>query len=222
MEVRKRRTQQERRDATVRTLIAAATEALIEEGYAAASVQRICARTHLSQGALFRQFPTREALMVAVGEDVGAQLLERYRKRFGTLQKNGGTDVPTAMKLLRDTCRSRLNMAWYELVTAARTNENLRKQLEPMARRYFDSITRLARELLPDVAAAMGERFDVLVGMTIAMFDGESMHRAVVRDARVEDRRIELLADAVAMLAGKTDATGRPEVRKRVVTGRGG
>jgi AcrR family transcriptional regulator len=213
MEMPKRRTQQERREATVRTLIDAATEALIEEGYAAASVQRICARTHLSQGALFRQFPTREALMVAVGEDVGAQLLERYRKKFVTLQKNGGTDVATAMKLLRDTCRSRLNAAWYELVTAARTNETLRKALEPAARRYFESIVRLARELLPDVANAMGENFDVLVGMTIAMFDGESMHRAVIRDPRAEDLRIELLAAAIRTVGGRAD------VRKRVSRG---
>ncbi len=67
-----RRTQEERRETTIRKLLDAATEALIEDGYAAASVQNVCDRAGLSQGALFRHFATREELMVAVGHDVGS------------------------------------------------------------------------------------------------------------------------------------------------------
>jgi hypothetical protein len=45
--------------------------------------------------------------------------------------------------------------------------------------------------------------------MTIAMFDGESMHRAVIRDARVEDLRIELLAGAIGMIRQEDGKRGR-------------
>ena len=197
--IEKRRTQKERREGTIRTLLDAATDTLIEVGYAEASTQRICTRTELSQGALFRHFATREALMVAVGEDVGAQLLAQYRKKFTRRHDN---DVRAAMKLLRDTCRSRLNQAWYELATAARTNETLRKALEPVARRYYADIAELARALLPDVAAKMGDAFELLVGTIIAIFDGESLHRFVLREPRaVDDARIELLAAAFTSLA---------------------
>src|SRR4051794_17665171 len=80
-----RRTQQERREGTIRKLLFAATETLIEVGYAEASVQRICARAGVSQGALFRHFPSREALMVAASADVGNRLLLQYREEFEAL-----------------------------------------------------------------------------------------------------------------------------------------
>ncbi|MEO7093698.1 MAG: helix-turn-helix domain-containing protein, partial [Polyangiales bacterium] len=113
-----RRTQQERREGTIRKLLDAATSMLIEVGWAEASVQRICARGEVSQGALFRHFPSREALMVAVAEDVGHQLLVRYRVEFEALGDQR-EDVVAAMRLVREACRSRLNQAWYELRMAA-------------------------------------------------------------------------------------------------------
>jgi AcrR family transcriptional regulator len=192
----KRRTQQERREGTIRKLLDAATDTLIELGYAEASVQRICTRAELSQGALFRHFATREALMVAVGEDVGARLLDRYKRKFTALPK-GGNDVPAAMRLVRDACRSRLNQAWYELELAARTNENLRKALEPVARRYYADISQAARELLPELSTKLGDSFDVLVATVIATFDGETMHRFVLKEPALEDARFDLLAGAL-------------------------
>jgi AcrR family transcriptional regulator len=200
--IERRRTQQERREGTIRKLLDAATDTLIEVGYAEASVQRICARTELSQGALFRHFPTREALMVAVGEDVGKQLLEQYKKKFKVV-KRSEDELAAAMRLLRDACRSRLNQAWYELTIAARTNESLRKGLEPVARAYFAAITATARELLPDVSAALGDSFEILVKTMVAVFDGEQVHHFVVHDPRrVDDARIELLVSAFRAFMG--------------------
>jgi AcrR family transcriptional regulator len=196
----RRRTQLERREGTIRKLLDAAADTLIEVGYSEASTQRICARTGLSQGALFRHFPTREALMVAVGEDVGAQLLEQYKKKFKAVKKSDH-DVAAAMRLLRDSCRSRLNQAWFELSIAARTNATLQKALEPVARDYFASICATGRELLPDVSAALGDSFDTLVSTVVAVFDGEQLHRFIVRGPRaVDDERIELLAVALQAL----------------------
>jgi AcrR family transcriptional regulator len=201
----KRRTQEERRTSTIRILLDAATDTLIEVGYADASIQRICARTELSQGALFRHFATREALMVAVGEDVGAQLIEQYKRKFKAVKREGD-DVVGAMRLLREACRSRANQAWYELAIAARTNENLRKALEPVARAYFASITVTARELLPGAAALLGDTFDILVSSIVAVFDGEQLHRFIAPEPRkVDDARIELLGAAFRTLLQRAD-----------------
>lgn len=196
----KRRTQKQRREGTIRKLLDAATDTLIEVGYAEASVQRICARAELSQGALFRHFATREALMVAVGEDVGDRILERYRRRFLSVPA-GETSVAAAVRLVRDACRSRLNQAWYELSIAARTNENLRRHLEPVARRYHEDIATSARELLPDFAAKMGGSFDVLVATVIAVFDGEAVERFAIVRPEIEEARLALLVAAVEQLA---------------------
>jgi AcrR family transcriptional regulator len=202
---RRRRTQQERREGTIRKLLDAATGVLIEVGYSEASVQRICARADVSQGALFRHFPSREALMVAVGEDVGDQLLARYREQFEALGE--ADDVGVAMRLMRDACRSRLNQAWYELRIAARTNDTMRHALGPVYKRYGKDIERLAGALLPDLAASLGDRFPVLVSSLIAMFDGEVMQRFVMKAPRVEEARLELIAEAVALLTGRMRPT---------------
>jgi len=192
----RRRTQQERREGTIRKLLDAATEALIEEGYASASVQRICERAGVSQGALFRHFETREALMVAVGQDVGRQTLARYRREFDGLRDQEDL-LPLAMRLVRDRCRSRLNQAWYELAMAARTSPRLKRGLRPVAEAYYGDIDRLARELLPDLAAAMGERFAPLVETVIGVFDGEMVRRFVLSKPGSERATLELL-DAMA------------------------
>ena len=191
-----RRTQKERREGTIRKLLDAATETLIDVGYAEASVQQICDRADVSQGALFRHFATREELMVAVGADVGARILHQFRRKFAAAKKRE-SDVEAALRLVREACRSRLNTAWYELELAARTNDALRHALEPVLRRYFADITGLARELLPGVAARLGSSFDMLVTSVIMMFDGETTHRFLVDDAAAEDARLAALVRAL-------------------------
>jgi AcrR family transcriptional regulator len=195
-----RRTQEERREGTIRKLLDAAADALVDDGYAAASVQNVCARAGLSQGALFRHFATREALMVAVGEDVGRQMLARYKRDFEAL-RDKEEPLVLAMRLVRERCRSRLNQAWYELAVAARTSASLRKGLRPVAERYHDEIGALAVELLPDVAAAMGDRFQALVSLIIAVFDGESLHRFVLSRPALDDQRLELLGAMAGLVA---------------------
>jgi len=205
----KRRTQKERREGTIRKLLDAATETLIDVGYAEASVQRICARAELSQGALFRHFATREALMVAVGADVGARILERYRARFLSLPA-GEAAIAPAVRLVRDACRSRLNQAWYELSIAARTNDNLRKHLEPVARHYYEDIATAARELLPELATNVGSSFDVLVTTVIAVFDGEAIARFAVVQPELEESRLTLLVAAAEQLVGGSVQVAAP------------
>ncbi len=194
-----RRTQEERREGTIRKLLDAATETLIDAGYAEASVQAICARAGVSQGALFRHFPTREALMVAVGEDVGNKTLERYRREFEAL-RGPSEPLVLAMRLVRTHCRSRLNLAWYELASAARTHSTLRKALEPVAARYHADIEALARDLLPGLASQLGDRFTVLVDTIVAIFDGEVVHRFLLKRPRLDEARLELLTGLAALV----------------------
>jgi AcrR family transcriptional regulator len=198
MIVKTRRTQEERREETTRKLLDAASEVLIELGYAGASVQKVCERAGVSQGGLFRHYPTREALMVAVGEDVGQKLLADYKKKFEALRGASDDPLGLAMRLVRDQCRSRLNQAWYELAIACRTSPGLRKALQPAALRYYADVEVLARELLPELAREMGETFPVLVTTILAVFDGEVVHRFIMKAPQLEDARFELLRKALA------------------------
>jgi AcrR family transcriptional regulator len=187
-----RRTQEERRGGTIRKLLDAATATLVDVGYAEASVQAICARAGVSQGALFRHFPTREALMVAVGEDVGRRMLTSYQNEFEAL-RGSAEPLVLALRLVRAHARSRVNQAWYELALAARTHGTLREALAPAAIAYYREIEALARQLLPDVAARMGDRFGLFVETMLAIFDGENVHRFVLPSDASDDARLALL-----------------------------
>jgi AcrR family transcriptional regulator len=193
-----RRTQAERKQSTLRKLFDATTDSLVEQGYAGATVQAICTRAGVSQGALFRHFPTREALLVAVAEDVAGRALASFRESIA--HEAGDDPVLLAMKLVRRQCRSRQNQAFYELVLASRTNPDLSTALRPLAKRYYDDIERLARDTLPNLAAQLGPRFRVLVDTVVCVFDGETLHRMVLVDDELDDARLLALRAALEPL----------------------
>jgi AcrR family transcriptional regulator len=164
-------------------------------------VQEICQRAGVSHGGLFRHFATREALMVAAAEDVGEQILAHYRQKFETLRKNEDP-LRLALRLVREACGSRLNQAWYELAVAGRTSPRLKKAIAPLAERYYENIRQVARETLPELAAALGPSFDVFVETIIAIFDGEQVHRFLLQREETEAQRIDLLMALVGAVLG--------------------
>jgi len=195
-----RATQAERRAATQRKILDAATELLIRSGYAGATMPRVVARAGVSVGGVFRHFPTREALMVAVGEDVAQRMLASYRGWFEDAREDGGDPITRALKLLRRATRARLNQAWLELVHACRTDAALKKALAPVGRRYADAIDELAAAVLPELSEALGDRFPLLVRTVVALFDGEQMQRMLFAEPALEEERVELLVALVGAL----------------------
>jgi AcrR family transcriptional regulator len=192
-----RRTQEERRGATIHKILDAATASLVANGYAKTTVQEICTRAGVSQGGLFRHFPTMDALMAKVGEHVGTKLIDSYRRRFAR-EAGGGDPLVTALRLVRDHTRTRDNQAFYELFVAARTNDTLRAALEPVAARYYPQIIALGEELMPELATALGPRFGLLVSTILMTFDGETIERTVGVGRDTEDERLALVAEWIA------------------------
>jgi AcrR family transcriptional regulator len=69
-----RRTQEERRDATRRALIAAARRQFAENGYSATNTPAIVAEAAVTRGALYHHFADKQALFEAVVEEEHALL----------------------------------------------------------------------------------------------------------------------------------------------------
>ena len=187
-----RRTQQERRQATVRKLLDAATAALIEVGYSNTSVQEICQRAGVSHGGLFRHFSSRIELLIHVAEDVGEGLLELYRSDFERLRKSAPDEPVLALKLLRVNTQSRLHQAWFELQLAARTDRQLHQALLPIWKRRYQATQQLALALLPEAARDIPD-FTVIVDTMVTLFHGEAMDGFLREDRRSEQRRMDWL-----------------------------
>jgi AcrR family transcriptional regulator len=190
-----RRTQRERREATIAKLIDATIESLLEVGYSGTTVKEICTRAELSHGALFRFFPSVLDLVLAAGEETARRQIEEFERRFAKTKRRADP-IASAMRLLREACRSPINAVFYELLVAARTDADLRRALQPAMRRYYEAIRAAALEV-PGIDAIPEELLEVLLFTAIHMFDGETLARGVLPMPELEERRLELLIGLV-------------------------
>ena len=189
----RRRTQKERREATIEKLVGATIASLLAVGYTRTTVKEICRRAGVSHGALFRFFPSVLDVVLAAGEEVARRQIAEFEARFA--RSGAGRDADpfaTALALLRAACRSGTNTVFYELLVAARTDPALRRALRPSMRRYYDAIRRTAFAV-PGADAFPPELLELLLFTAVHTFDGESLARVVLPQRAVEERRLALL-----------------------------
>ncbi|WP_106397974.1 TetR/AcrR family transcriptional regulator [Actinocorallia populi] len=206
----KRRTQRERREATVARLVDATIASIARTGYAGTSVGEVCARSGISKGGLFRHFDSRLALVVAAAEEVARRHLALARRRLAAAPPG---DLRAALALMRERHRDDENAVWFELMVAARADADLRARLAPVACDFFAEITGLAREV-PALAPLPDEALHLLVSSVRNLFDGEAISRTVAPDPAVEDARLDLLADYADFLIARHTAAPRRAERE--------
>lgn len=184
-----RRTQRERRESSIRKLLDATCESLIEVGYANTSIQQICSRAGLSHGGLFRHFSSRLALIIAVADEVNNALIDQFAQRFQALREQQDP-FRLALSLLRDNCRARDNEAWFELIMAARTDAALREAMQPIWQENRRRTLDIAQRLFP-LEYADHPDFPVLVDCIVSQFHGEAINAFVEQDASADQARLE-------------------------------
>jgi AcrR family transcriptional regulator len=177
---RPRRTQAERSEATIARLLGAARDALVAVGYRATTVQEICGRAGLSQGALFRHFDTRLAVIIATADQLADRVRREFDALFGSLPLADQTERERVRRLLRAmsvVLRSADELAWLELLMAARTDEALRAALLPLWRANRQAIGRSWARILPE-RAARDPDFNATVEAVTLIFVGDTIHNA--------------------------------------------
>ena len=87
--IQPRRTQQERREQTIARLVDATIECLVKDGYSGTTVKAVAARAGLSQGAIFRHFPTRLELLMATMNTVADRFIQGYQQRVADFAAQG-------------------------------------------------------------------------------------------------------------------------------------
>ncbi|BBX88954.1 TetR/AcrR family transcriptional regulator [Mycolicibacterium boenickei] len=186
------RTQQQRREETVARLLDAAIDTIIEVGYAKASAAVIAKRAKVSDGALFRHFPTMSDFMAATAQEVARRQLESGSKLVAEIPADQ-PPLPAVLTILRDIAGSDTNTVWHELMMAARTDEKLRGPLQTVLAEYIDNIYETAKSA-PGADQIPEDVFAVLLTIVINTFDGAAMVRRVLPLPELEDARIAMLA----------------------------
>ncbi len=148
-----RSTQAERRASTRRAILDATVEVLVDQGYAGATTTAIVRRAGMSQGALFRHFPTKADLFGACVEDLFPRLVEQYAAviaQAATADPDASVATVVLHPLLQAMERPDVRAA-AELVTASRTDPDLAARLDPVQRTHREHIRTAGRELLGSV-----------------------------------------------------------------------
>jgi AcrR family transcriptional regulator len=188
------RTQQQRREETIARLLDASIETIIEVGYARTSAALIAKRARVSDGAIFRHFPTMRDLMAATLNEAGRRQLEEVATRFADIP-TGTPALEEALTIISDVIGNPTNTVIHELWVAARTDEKLRDTLREVMAVYVAKIYDAARAVpsAEELKALGEENFAALVAVLINSFDGAAMFRNVLTQPEIEERRIPLL-----------------------------
>jgi AcrR family transcriptional regulator len=185
------RTQQQRREDTIARLLDASIDTIVEVGYARASAAVIARRAQVSDGALFRHFPTMGDFMAATAREVMRRQLDLFTKQVAEIPPDGPA-LEAALRIMRDVTGNATNTVMYELMVAARTDEKLRTTLQEVLTEYAANIYDVARAL-PGADQFPDDVFVALVAILTNTFDGAAIVRAVLPQPDIEDKRIQLL-----------------------------
>lgn len=197
-----RRTQAERKAATMGRLVQATAEALAELGYARATVSEICIRANVSSGALFRHFSSRLALIVHTTETLGEGQLT-FVEGLADSMLDTADPVETWVRFARDASRSDTHAAWREVMVAARTNAALRTKVSPVLQRYERALQETALRLLAPNAADP-HRAQMVALSALHLFDSEATTRMVYCNAEIEATRLTWACDMLRRELGQS------------------
>ena len=193
------RTQQQRREDTIARLLDASIGTIVEVGYARASAKVIAARAQVSDGALFRYFPTMGDLMAATAQEAGRRLIDLGVSKVAEIPA-AEPSLEEALTILRDVTADPTNTVIHELAVAARTDELLRETLRDVMAVYTAKIYEIAKITLSDQIDAFGEdKFRVLLAVLLNSFDGAAIFSHVLTHAAIEEQRIPLLMSMIGV-----------------------
>jgi AcrR family transcriptional regulator len=189
------RTQQQRREETIAGLLDASIDTIIDVGYARASAAVIAKRARVSDGALFRHFPTMGDFMAATAREVMRRQLDSFTKQVAEIPADKPA-LEAALTIMRDLTGNATNTVMYELMVAARTDEKLRSTLQEVLTEYAANIYDVAKAL-PGADQYPDDTFMALVAIITNTFDGAAIVRAVLPQPDLEAKRIALLASLI-------------------------
>ena len=179
-------------------LLDATITCLIEHGYRDTSTARICRRAGVSQGGLFRHFPTRTALIAAATDEI----VRRHEVGLRALIELPGPisdRMDGVVTYIREAARSPLTGAWREVLVAARTNAELREAVVPAVQHFEDVVLDVAAII--QGAPADSHAFGTLLLSVMHMFDSEATTVPILGSPAIEATRhawaVQLLSAAV-------------------------
>jgi AcrR family transcriptional regulator len=169
-----REPQQERSHATRARLVKSAASCLVKLGYANASTAAMAKRAGVSQGALFKHFPTKADLLAACLERILADCVDAFREELAATPRLPLPErIPPAIAALWRIFRAPGMRAVFEVYVVARTDAALARQLEPILTRHREAILAEGRRLFPELPVRPD--FDAAIDAVVYAMQGVAL-----------------------------------------------
>lgn len=168
-------------------------------GYSGTTTAAVCAEAGVSQGALFRHFPTRMALLVATAEHVAETNVAAFRELVDA-PASDVDELTLVLRHLRSIVLSRANQTWRELLFAARSDPDLHAAMRPARQEFQRQMLTTAADLWGDLlpederAALLSIVVNFLDGLAFSSLDPTSEPGA---PGRTVDAALALLAQMI-------------------------
>ncbi len=170
---------QERSHRTRAKILEAATEVLYEVGYAGTKTPLVAERAGVSQGALYRHFPTKIDLLAAALTETLTAARDRFERAFAADPDTPADPAGAAFRHLWDVFVSPPLQGAFELYQAARTDQALAARVAPIIADHRTRAVAGARALFPG-AAREHDDFDGAVHALMSTMQGAAVFGALV------------------------------------------
>jgi len=161
-------------------LLDAAIDCISDLGVGATTTAAVARRAGLSEGALFKHFPTKATLLASAAESLYDRLLVNLRERVAEVAGERNRLGALLCLMQRDFSERELQ-ASCELQMLARHDAALRAALRPVLDRHWGRIVEVISGLFPE-AAADRTRFILWLDMALCVLQGA----AVAANVRAE------------------------------------
>lgn len=170
IDIPKKGRQQQRSEATQLKLMKATVECLAEQGYTGISMEKVVALAGVSRGAQVHHFPAKTLLLQASFRWMLDQLIDDLRARTASIAERRGDAQEVFRYLWRDYFAGRLFAVTMELITASRTDPELRAALVPVTERFHAQVDECFSHLSSDTIS--DARLLMAVNLTMALLRG--------------------------------------------------
>ncbi len=207
---KRRRTQEERSNATREALLDATIDCLVDYGYAGTTTTRVAERAGLSRGAPMHHYQRKAPLVVAALLHLASkrrrELVERARRELPSTAARSGDGtakadpVAAAVDLLWSTFSGPLFTAALELWIAARTDDELREALLPVEREIGRGARRTAYALYQDAGIddeEIARRIGPAVELAGNAMRGMALQQLLDSSPARLDRQLKTLKDVL-------------------------
>lgn len=188
------RTQAERRYETQQKLLDATVACIVSHGFSRMTTIEIARAAGVSQGALFRYYPTKTAAVVAATE----HLFQKVMADFGSiLNDSPNCDLVHLIDNLETWFASGDFIAISRLFAESSANTELRDAIQPIVEQHRKNTTQLIERLFPGENQALQRSAAHAV---IYLLQGIATERHLIADAHVERNIMQLVRNIARLM----------------------